>query len=221
MSARLHQWIDLIFGFKQGGDNAVKFDNLYHPKSYEGNINLDAIAEPFQRRALKDQINEFGQTPKQVFFAAHPQRKSRQAVQKEHEFALTLETKASVREKAVGDPPAEPERPLTYNLAGAGALKGVKNVTAIQFLKASNELALVDDNQFRVFNLETQAELRCFPLNSDGALVIAQASKGVFILGNSDGSITVFNSVLGLSTQRLSAHKNKVTALLFLSSFVD
>ena len=37
---------------------------VFHPLTYEGYIALSEITDPMQKRALKVQINEFGQTPK-------------------------------------------------------------------------------------------------------------------------------------------------------------
>ena len=36
VSENLHQWIDLIFGYKQKGSLADTYDNLFHPLTYEG-----------------------------------------------------------------------------------------------------------------------------------------------------------------------------------------
>jgi factor associated with neutral sphingomyelinase activation len=35
-SQHLHEWIDLIFGYKQRGDEGLKADNLFYYLTYEG-----------------------------------------------------------------------------------------------------------------------------------------------------------------------------------------
>lgn len=39
-------------------------------------VDIEAIKDPIQKIALKDQINEFGQCPKQIFIIPHPPRSS-------------------------------------------------------------------------------------------------------------------------------------------------
>ena len=80
-SERLHLWIDLIFGIAQRGEAAVARDNVFHPLTYEGAVDLDTITDPAQRAATLQQIDEFGQTPRQLFRSAHPQRAARPAQQ--------------------------------------------------------------------------------------------------------------------------------------------
>lgn len=74
VSEHLHEWIDLVFGFKQRGSEAVAAHNVFHPLTYEGSIDCDSIEDPDQRIAMLTQILEFGQTPKQLFTTPHPQR---------------------------------------------------------------------------------------------------------------------------------------------------
>jgi hypothetical protein len=78
VSEHLHEWIDLIFGFKQQGVEAEKALNMFMYYSYEGALDLDAITDPVARRATEDMISNFGQTPTQLFKDAHPKRKSRE-----------------------------------------------------------------------------------------------------------------------------------------------
>ena len=76
VSAHLHEWIDLIFGFRQRGAAAVEALNVFHHLSYEGNVDVDAITDPVQRMSTIAQILNFGQTPTQLFDKPHPPREA-------------------------------------------------------------------------------------------------------------------------------------------------
>jgi factor associated with neutral sphingomyelinase activation len=65
VSRNLHNWIDLIFGYKQRGPHAVEADNgflksfqslthkVFHHLTYEGMIDLKDIKDPMKKKALK------------------------------------------------------------------------------------------------------------------------------------------------------------------------
>ncbi|KAM9310767.1 neurobeachin-like protein 2 isoform 2-T2 [Pholidichthys leucotaenia] len=74
VSAHLHEWIDLIFGYKQRGDEAVNALNVFYYCTYEGAVDLDAIANENERKALEGIISNFGQTPCQLLKEPHPPR---------------------------------------------------------------------------------------------------------------------------------------------------
>lgn len=75
VSQHLHQWIDLIFGYKQQGNGAVEAVNVFHHLFYEGNVDIYNIDDPLKKNATIGFINNFGQIPKQLFRKAHPCKK--------------------------------------------------------------------------------------------------------------------------------------------------
>jgi factor associated with neutral sphingomyelinase activation len=68
VSQHLHEWIDLIFGYKQRGDEARQSDNLFHYLTYgvPENTVSTSTEEYDEQLSLETQILEFGQVPKQV-----------------------------------------------------------------------------------------------------------------------------------------------------------
>ena len=74
VSQNLHHWIDLIFGVYQC---SIEHNNVFHPVTYQGRVDLQKLQDPIQRAAFEVQITEFGQTPRQIFFEEHPQKGSK------------------------------------------------------------------------------------------------------------------------------------------------
>eukprot|EP01156_Anaeramoeba_ignava_P013955 Anaeramoba_ignava/a607888_33.p1 GENE.a607888_33~~a607888_33.p1 ORF type:complete len:758 (+),score=205.48 a607888_33:394-2667(+) len=74
VSQHLNEWIDLIFGFKQRGKEAVKSHNVFYYLTYENAVNIDLITDENERASIEQQIEYFGQTPSQLFTKPHPKR---------------------------------------------------------------------------------------------------------------------------------------------------
>ncbi|CAI5481342.1 unnamed protein product, partial [Closterium sp. Yama58-4] len=68
---------NLFHPFTYEGAAAEEADNLFHPLTYEGAADLDSLSSLVVRRGFETQINEFGQTPRQLFVHPHPQRSPR------------------------------------------------------------------------------------------------------------------------------------------------
>ncbi|KIM43842.1 hypothetical protein M413DRAFT_26133 [Hebeloma cylindrosporum] len=71
VSEHLPAWIDLIWGCNQRDPASL---NVFHPLSYEGSIDLDAIKDDLEREATVGIIHNFGQTPRKLFNSPHPER---------------------------------------------------------------------------------------------------------------------------------------------------
>lgn len=80
VSENLHLWIDLIFGYKQRGEEAIKANNLFHPVSYEDGSGLVDKTEE-EIKIIQVQAAEFGQCPTQLFHYPHPKKYSNESIQ--------------------------------------------------------------------------------------------------------------------------------------------
>jgi hypothetical protein len=111
VSAHLHEWIDLIFGHKQLGQDAIDANNVFYYTSYEGNIDIDSISDPTLKQSVQMQIREFGQTPSQLFTAPHPVRLSLEESQKAKRNALASLVATALSSATTTEPEWKPTAP--------------------------------------------------------------------------------------------------------------
>ncbi|CUG92603.1 Hypothetical protein, putative [Bodo saltans] len=79
VSQRLHKWIDLVFGVRQQGKLSIESFNVFQRFSYGEEVlrALGATHSIQECKAIVSEVENFGQTPVQVFTdAPHPQRRN-------------------------------------------------------------------------------------------------------------------------------------------------
>lgn len=94
VSENLHQWIDLIFGFKQRGKAAIEHMNVFIHITYENEVDLDELDDPVLVTATLAQINNFGQTPSKIFHKQHPRKIVPEVVKRLNDSLVLIEPMA-------------------------------------------------------------------------------------------------------------------------------
>jgi len=70
-SQTLHQWIDLIFGFKQRGEEAEKAYNVFYHLTYYNATDISLIRDGNRRLEVEHLISDLGHCPTQLFNEPH------------------------------------------------------------------------------------------------------------------------------------------------------
>ncbi|KNC77052.1 hypothetical protein SARC_10478, partial [Sphaeroforma arctica JP610] len=136
VSANLHLWIDLVFGYKQLGDEAVKAHNVFYPLTYEGAVDVTTIADPVERMSVEAQIVSFGQTPSQLLSDPHPPRNNvlpgDSSVPRSAATITRTGSKAGAGNESSGDKnrtpnPAGPRRQRTKSESAVAVAEDISN----------------------------------------------------------------------------------------------
>ena len=230
VSASLHQWIDLIFGFKQQGKEAVEAVNVFYFLTYEGAVNLDAIADENVRKATEAQIDHFGQTPSQLLRKPHPPRDVESSVRQLTQHIFSEVNKVNLRPRYVevsrspvvyvGLPPSQ--NPSYFSTGNASATDRVITIDRLRVAachrwapnpnEAVPPIVLEVDTQLsqrRKIGVPFAADVAVFPhmfcVTDDGRTVIS--------CGHWDNSFKVTSLEGVRQPQSIAWHKDVVTCL--------
>ena len=100
VSSNIGYWIDLIFGFKQRGKEAEKYNNIYMHNSYPDLVDIENMS--IEKKRYYYRFVEFGSCPKQLFKKPFDKKESysgfKQIIDKDVSV-ITIELKNNKKEK--------------------------------------------------------------------------------------------------------------------------
>ncbi|KAI9119166.1 hypothetical protein K1719_009841 [Acacia pycnantha] len=216
VSANLHHWIDLIFGYKQRGKAAEESVNVYFHYTYEGSVDIDSVTDPAMKASILAQINHFGQTPKLLFHKPHVKRR---IDRKLPPHPLILSTRLVPREIRKSSSPITQIVTSHDKILVAGTNNLLKPRTYSKYVAwgfPDRSLRFMSYDQDRLLstheNLHGGNQIQCARVSHDGRILVT---------GGDDGLVNVCRiskfgprALLRLQLEKsLCAHTAKITCL--------
>uniref|UniRef100_A0A4W6FCV6 Neurobeachin n=1 Tax=Lates calcarifer TaxID=8187 RepID=A0A4W6FCV6_LATCA len=234
VSCQLHQWIDLIFGYKQRGPEAVRALNVFNFLSYEGAVNLDNL-DAAQREVIEMQIQLCGQIPSQLLIEPHPPRSSamhlsplmfKDQMQQDVIMVLKFPSNSPVTHVAANTlPHLSIPAAVTVTCSRLFAVNRWHNTVAPGYsLEQAHHLPIEMDpliannsgvNKRQITDLVDQSiqiNTHCFVVTAD--------NRYILVCGFWDKSFRVYSTETGKLTQIVFGHWDVVTCLARSESYI-
>uniref|UniRef100_A0A665VYM8 Neurobeachin n=1 Tax=Echeneis naucrates TaxID=173247 RepID=A0A665VYM8_ECHNA len=234
VSCQLHQWIDLIFGYKQRGPEAVRALNVFNFLSYEGAVNLDNL-DAVQREVIEMQIQLCGQIPSQLLIEPHPPRSSamhlsplmfKDQMQQDVIMVLKFPSNSPVTHVAANTlPHLSIPAAVTVTCSRLFAVNRWHNTVAPGYsLEQAHHLPIEMDpliannsgvNKRQITDLVDQSiqiNTHCFVVTAD--------NRYILVCGFWDKSFRVYSTETGKLTQIVFGHWDVVTCLARSESYI-
>eukprot|EP00475_Leptophrys_vorax_P040530 TRINITY_DN7526_c0_g1_i1.p1 TRINITY_DN7526_c0_g1~~TRINITY_DN7526_c0_g1_i1.p1 ORF type:complete len:744 (-),score=177.26 TRINITY_DN7526_c0_g1_i1:1856-3871(-) len=234
VSENLNKWIDLIFGFKNSGEEALKADNLFYYLTYEGAVDIESITDPNERASLELQINEFGQTPRQLFLAPHPRRYSEEDCVVEQELSssspsvpvLDLPSELELKIESIAEnSPSQEVKNIDFesNFKGLKEIHSVevhrKAISSLLYLEDSEDVITVSqDSTLKVYSMKENkvrrsANISKLALSSIAIMKQSSEKHPPCFVGSWDNNIYLYSMAFGNISNTVRAHDDAVSAL--------
>uniref|UniRef100_A0A3P8TZ57 Neurobeachin n=1 Tax=Amphiprion percula TaxID=161767 RepID=A0A3P8TZ57_AMPPE len=234
VSCQLHQWIDLIFGYKQRGPEAVRALNVFSFLSYEGAVTLDNL-DAVQREVIETQIQLCGQVPSQLLIEPHPPRSSamhlsplmfKDQMQQDVIMVLKFPSNSPVTHVAANTlPHLSIPAAVTVTCSRLFAVNRWHNTVAPGYsLEQAHHLPIEMDpliannsgvNKRQITDLVDQSiqiNTHCFVVTAD--------NRYILVCGFWDKSFRVYSTETGKLTQIVFGHWDVVTCLARSESYI-
>ncbi|KAM3964850.1 protein FAN [Aphomia sociella] len=196
VSRHLHLWIDLIFGYKQRGEEAVKANNVFHHVCYEGAVDLERVYDMNDRHALEVQIMEFGQVPKQLFTKPHVRRIS-------HRVPAPL---SRVEENAT----------VSYEMECVDIIRLHKEAVTCAVRQGTRVISVGKDGTLKVYDTGLRKQIRSVILCATPLSSCVVVDENTVAVGSWDNEIYLYDVEYGRVVESFRAHDDSVSCLLWL-----